>query len=144
MPQSSYHKSHYFFSVAHFSLANLIKLTLFFAGRKQQFDSHLFVCHPLNALFAYVLVKTHKPISNSWQLLHLTRNWNRNSTCPQSRCNTFSVNFGQIDFKGLQTCSNYSQAFLFSISIRCRKDKSKRAPSEDKLNLFHTLYRNLL
>ena len=29
--------------------------------------------------------------------LHLTRNWNRNGTFPQSRCDTFSVNFGQID-----------------------------------------------
>ena len=38
----------------------------------------------------------HKPIPNFWQLLHLTRNWNRSNTCPQNRCNTFPVNFGQI------------------------------------------------
>ena len=38
----------------------------------------------------------HKPIPNFWQLLHLTRNWNRSNTCPQNRYNTFPVNFGQI------------------------------------------------
>ena len=38
----------------------------------------------------------HKPIPNFWQLLHLTRNWNRSNTCPQNRCNTLPVNFGQI------------------------------------------------
>ena len=55
----------------------------------------------------------HEPISTLGNILHLTRNWNRNTTCPQSRRDTFSVNFGQIDFKGLQTRSNYSQAFFF-------------------------------
>ena len=47
MSQGPYHNSYYFSTVAHFSLANLIKLTLCFAGRKQQFDSQLFACHPL-------------------------------------------------------------------------------------------------
>ena len=33
-PQGPYHNSYYFPSVAHFSLGNLIKLTLCFAGSK--------------------------------------------------------------------------------------------------------------
>ena len=47
MPQGPYHKVIIISSVAHFSLANLIKLTLCFADRKQQFNSQLFACHPL-------------------------------------------------------------------------------------------------
>ena len=34
-PQGPYHNSYYFPSVAHFSLGNLIKLTLCFAGSKK-------------------------------------------------------------------------------------------------------------
>ena len=56
MPQGPYHNSHYFSSVAHFSLANLIKLTLCFAGRKPQFDSQPFACHPLNAFVCLCLL----------------------------------------------------------------------------------------
>ena len=56
MPQGPYHNSHYFSSVALFSLGNLIKLILCFAGRKKQFGSQLFASHPLNAFVCSCLL----------------------------------------------------------------------------------------
>ena len=55
-PHVLYHNSHYFSSVALFSLGNIIKLILCFAGRKQQFGSQLFACHPSNAFVCLCLL----------------------------------------------------------------------------------------
>ena len=72
MPRGSYHKVIIFSSVAHFSLANLIKLTLCFAGRKQQFDSQLFACHPLKR---FCLLMTCE-IAIHWEnISKLLNNW---------------------------------------------------------------------
>ena len=55
-PHVLYHNSHYFSSVVLFSLGNIIKLILCFAGRKQQFGSQLFACHPSNAFVCLCLL----------------------------------------------------------------------------------------
>ena len=48
-PQGPYHNSYYFPSVAHFSLGNLIKLTLSCAGRKQQLENNSSTASSLHA-----------------------------------------------------------------------------------------------
>ena len=69
--------SHQFSSVTHFSLGNLIKLTLCFAGRKQQFGSQLFASHPLNAFVCSCLLVNRHPMRNKSTLLN---NWKSSFT----------------------------------------------------------------
>ena len=73
-PHILYHNSHYFSSVALFSLGNIIKLILCFAGRKQQFGSQLFACHPSNA-FVCLCLLVKQPSTEKIYHMTLLNNW---------------------------------------------------------------------